>query len=62
MLPGGYMARADANGVNPGAAYIRVALVLEPELMAPALKRMAPILARVAAQHRALGATRREVV
>jgi aspartate/methionine/tyrosine aminotransferase len=62
VLPGGYMARADANGVNPGAAYIRVALVLEPELMAAALKRMAPILARVAAQHRSLSATRRGVV
>ena len=62
VLPGGYMARADANGVNPGAAYIRVALVLEPELMAPALKRMAPILARVAAKHRSLSATRRGVV
>jgi aspartate/methionine/tyrosine aminotransferase len=55
VLPGGYMARPDATGVNPGAAYIRVALVLEPELMAPALKRMAPILARVAAKHRSMG-------
>jgi aspartate/methionine/tyrosine aminotransferase len=62
VLPGGYMARADAHGVNPGAPYIRVALVLEPELMAPALKRMAPVLERVAAQHRSLGATRRGVV
>ena len=62
VLPGGYMARPDAQGRNPGAAYIRVALVLEPELMAPALKRMAPILARVAAQHRSLSATRSRVV
>ena len=55
VLPGGYMARPDARGHNPGAAYIRVALVLEPELMGAALKRMAPILARVAARHRSLG-------
>lgn len=54
VLPGGYMARKDALGHNPGAAYIRVALVLEPEAMGAALKRMAPILARVAARHRSL--------
>jgi aspartate/methionine/tyrosine aminotransferase len=52
VLPGGYMARADASGFNPGARYIRVALVLEPEEMAAALKRMAPVLARVVAEHR----------
>lgn len=51
VLPGGYMARADANGFNPGARYIRVALVLEPAEMAAALKRMAPVLARVVDQH-----------
>ncbi|MFO1104533.1 MAG: aminotransferase class I/II-fold pyridoxal phosphate-dependent enzyme [Amaricoccus sp.] len=27
VLPGGYLGRADADGINPGAAYIRVALV-----------------------------------
>ncbi|HEX6120466.1 MAG TPA: aminotransferase class I/II-fold pyridoxal phosphate-dependent enzyme [Dongiaceae bacterium] len=52
VLPGGYMARADASGLNPGAAYIRVALVLEPDEMAAALKRMAPVLARVVDQYR----------
>lgn len=62
VLPGGYMARADAHGINPGTSYIRVALVQEPELMAPALKRMAPVLERVAAQHRSLASTRRGVV
>jgi len=62
VLPGGYMARPDARGHNPGAAYIRVALVLEPELMGAALKRMAPVLARVAAQHRSLAETRSKVV
>ena len=47
VLPGGYMARADANGINPGQRYIRVALVLEPAEMTAALKRMAPVLKRV---------------
>lgn len=51
VLPGGYMARPDASGFNPGARYIRVALVLEPAEMAAALKRMAPVLKRVADTH-----------
>jgi aspartate/methionine/tyrosine aminotransferase len=51
VLPGGYMARADANGFNPGQRYIRVALVLEPAEMSAALKRMAPVLARVVEKH-----------
>jgi aspartate/methionine/tyrosine aminotransferase len=52
VLPGGYMARPDANGFDPGERYIRVALVLEPDDMAAALKRMAPVLARVVDQSR----------
>ena len=52
VLPGGYMARPDASGFNPGERYIRVALVLEPDEMAAALKRMAPVLARVVDQYR----------
>ena len=52
VLPGAYMARADRNGFNPGQRYVRVALVLEPDAMAAALKRMAPILARAVDQHR----------
>ena len=44
VLPGGYMARAGADGENPGARYIRVALVLEPDEMAAALRRMAAVL------------------
>jgi aspartate/methionine/tyrosine aminotransferase len=51
VLPGGYMARADANGINPGQRYIRVALVLEPAEMTAALKRMAPVLKRVVDAH-----------
>ncbi|WP_119302402.1 aminotransferase class I/II-fold pyridoxal phosphate-dependent enzyme [Dongia deserti] len=52
VLPGGYMARPDANGMNPGQRYIRVALVLEPAEMSAALKRMAPVLERVVDQQR----------
>ena len=45
VLPGGYMARPDAQGINPGAKYIRIALVYDPDLMEGALKRMAGVLA-----------------
>lgn len=45
VLPGGYMARSDADGDNPGQRYIRVALVYEPADMEPVLKRMAGVLA-----------------
>ncbi|CAK0763187.1 Aspartate aminotransferase [uncultured Gammaproteobacteria bacterium] len=33
VLPGAYVSHPDANGVNPGAAYIRVALIDEPALI-----------------------------
>jgi N-succinyldiaminopimelate aminotransferase len=45
VLPGGYMARPDSAGNNPGQRYIRVALVYEPAEMEPVLKRMATVLA-----------------
>ena len=45
VLPGGYMARPDSQGDNPGQRYIRVALVYEPADMEPVLKRMAVVLA-----------------
>jgi aspartate/methionine/tyrosine aminotransferase len=45
VLPGGYMARPDDKGDNPGQRYIRVALVYEPADMEPVLKRMAVVLA-----------------
>ena len=44
VLPGGFMARAEVNGQNPGARYIRVALILEPDETAAALRRMARVL------------------
>jgi len=44
VLPGAYMARADETGRNPGARYIRVALVHEPEVVEEGLGRLARIL------------------
>ncbi|MSP88886.1 MAG: aminotransferase class I/II-fold pyridoxal phosphate-dependent enzyme [Alphaproteobacteria bacterium] len=43
-LPGAYMARADANGVNPGGPYLRVALVYDSATTDMALQRMARVL------------------
>ncbi len=44
VLPGGYLARPDATGHNPGHAYIRVALVHDRTRTADALQRMRHIL------------------
>jgi aspartate/methionine/tyrosine aminotransferase len=44
VLPGGYMARPDAGGVNPARAYIRVALVHEPAVVEGALQRLVQVL------------------
>lgn len=44
VLPGAYLARPDANGINPGAAYIRVALVHERAPTERALTRARAIL------------------
>jgi N-succinyldiaminopimelate aminotransferase len=46
VLPGAYMARADAAGVNPGQPYIRVALVHEPEIVEQGLARLVAVLDR----------------
>jgi aspartate/methionine/tyrosine aminotransferase len=45
VLPGAYLARAHSNNPNPGAAYIRVALVHEPEVIADAMTRLRAVLA-----------------
>jgi len=45
VLPGGYLARTDKNGLNPGHAYIRVALVHDRARTAIALERMKQTLA-----------------
>ena len=44
VLPGAYMSVPDADGNNPGAPYIRVALVYEPEVTETALKRLGEVI------------------
>lgn len=44
VLPGAYLAKAGADGHNPGAAYIRVALVHDLATTERALTRMAEVL------------------
>lgn len=44
VVPGSYLARQQADGSNPGAGYIRVAMVQDSEITAEALHRLAQIL------------------
>ena len=44
VLPGAYMCAEDADGCNPGQAYIRVALVYDEALTETALERLCEIL------------------
>jgi N-succinyldiaminopimelate aminotransferase len=44
VLPGAYLARSDAEGINPGTSYIRVALVHDLETTERALCRIAELL------------------
>jgi len=44
VVPGGYLARQQADGSNPGAGYIRLALVADSETTAEALRRLVEIL------------------
>lgn len=44
VLPGGYLSRTEPDGSLPGGRYIRVALVDSPEIIEPALTRMAEVL------------------
>jgi N-succinyldiaminopimelate aminotransferase len=44
VLPGSYMGRNDANGINPGAGFIRVALVHEPAIVGEAMKKLVAVL------------------
>lgn len=44
VVPGAYLGSSDASGRNPGAAYIRVALVDEPAVVDAALERLADVL------------------
>jgi aspartate/methionine/tyrosine aminotransferase len=44
VVPGSYLARAQADGANPGAGYIRVAVVQDPATTAEALHRLVAVL------------------
>jgi aspartate/methionine/tyrosine aminotransferase len=44
VIPGHYLARDGADGVNPGTGYIRVALVQDTEITAEALHRLVAVL------------------
>ena len=44
VIPGSYLARRQADGSNPGAGYIRVAIVQDADTTAEALRRMMRIL------------------
>jgi N-succinyldiaminopimelate aminotransferase len=44
VVPGGYLAREQADGSNPGADYIRVAMVQNKEITAEALHRLVAVL------------------
>ena len=44
VLPGRYCARDQADGSNPGADYIRVAMVHDKETTAEALHRIVSVL------------------
>ncbi len=44
VIPGHYLARDGADGINPGTGYIRVALVQDKEITAEALHRLVAVL------------------
>ena len=44
VIPGHYLARDGADGINPGNGYIRVALVHDKETTAEALHRLVAVL------------------
>jgi aspartate/methionine/tyrosine aminotransferase len=44
VLPGRYIARDQADGSNPGADYIRIAMVQDEETTAEALHRLVAVL------------------
>jgi aspartate/methionine/tyrosine aminotransferase len=44
VLPGGYAAHTDAQGNNPGADYIRIAMVHDNDTTAEALRRLIAVL------------------
>lgn len=52
LLPGAYLSHGTAEGGNPGADFVRIALVHETDLLADALARLTATLTAHAAGHR----------
>lgn len=52
VIPGSYLARQQPDGSNPGAGYIRIALVQSPEVTADALHRLVDVLGAPSPQSR----------
>jgi aspartate/methionine/tyrosine aminotransferase len=52
VLPGSYLARYQSDGSNPGAGYIRVAMVQDSGTTEEALRRMVDVLQPAEAQDR----------
>lgn len=44
VIPGGFLARAGVDGTNPGANYVRVALVQDSATVTEALERTISVL------------------
>jgi aspartate/methionine/tyrosine aminotransferase len=55
VLPGAYMGAPDADGGNPGAGYLRVALVYDAETTEAALARLGEVLFGAAGRRHATG-------
>jgi len=45
VIPGAYLAQAGRNGINPGADYVRLALVRDAVTVGEALERLVVVLA-----------------
>ncbi|MCB1515762.1 MAG: aspartate aminotransferase, partial [Hyphomicrobiaceae bacterium] len=45
VIPGAYLAQPGRDGINPGADYVRVALVTDPATIREALGRVVSVLA-----------------
>ena len=44
VLPGGYLSATDAEGINPGADFVRIAMVESLETSREALSRLSEVL------------------
>ena len=59
MLPGAYLTQPGADGANAGDAFVRIALVHDPETTVAGLSRLAAALGLPAAPRRRAGGTAR---